>query len=447
MASASLQSVLLQFRPLDPLLDRLRVRDPVARELFESSWQQLCRHAPLFGYADHPDIDDEHLDQVQDVVHRQLADWAQRGEVRAIEQAAVRTFLGVLRSARGLVATRPRAELATLLDPANAKLCAAAQCRYVPLAEAFWYNHSLARHYGVQRESFAELIDWCVASLQSADPPELVRRFVADMHRLEPSRFGDPPNEPDEPEPKFDVVELPDEVLASPVALAEFAASSAPEHDLYPGEGYPLTLTHTLTLHWEAILGAAASELLPVSAADVDTPKRLPGIIELALLVHLLGLEDSRRKAVVAAAADRLLVHRLIPAAREVGAKHNRHEPIAAYLVSVIAVALRPWSFAAPPLTCEQRIVLLALLAELATGKARKLLHQEKQHADAHAEPELIRAAVNRMLDRWPERVHAVSPKQRIDRVAAGFRYLNRVRRGVDPRARDLALVVELVHG
>jgi hypothetical protein len=348
------------------------------------------------------------------------------------------------------VAARPRAELAELLEPAKVRLCGAARCRHVPLAELFHYNRSLDRHYGVHRECFVELIEWCVAAIERAsEAPSaagedgfgvLVRRFVADMQRLEPRELGPPESQA----PPLSLGELDasiPELPASPAALAELAAASAPEHDAEPGSG------QSLVERWYGLLSARLGDLDRTIAADVGTPARLPPLVEGALLVHLLGLEDRRRKAVLSAAADRLLVHRFVPAARTVGGRHDRHEPIAVLLVGVIAVALRPWRFEAPPLTAEQRIVLVALLGELATGKSRKLLHQEKQHAAAHAHPESIRTAVNRALDRWPERVHALSPKQRIDRVAAGFRCLGRLRRGTDPRARDLAIVAELLDG
>jgi len=448
MVSASPQFDVVA-RPLDGLLDRLGMDGPVERTAFESSWRRLCRHAPLFGYADHPDVDGEHLELVQHAVHEQLAAWARSGAAQAVEHAAVRAMLTALRGARGLVAARPRPELATLLEPAHARLCAAARCRYVPLAELFHYNRSLDRHYGVHHECFAELIEWCVAAIERArEPPDaaggeplagLVRRFVADMQPLVPSELHEP-----EPEPRPRPVEA-DEATASlpgsPAALAELAAASAPEQEAEPGSA------QALVQRWYALLCVGLGELDDTSADDVGTPRRLPPLVEGALLVHLLGLEDHRRKAVLSAAADRLLVHRFIPAAHAVGSKHNRHEPLAALLVGVVAVALRPWRFEAPPLTTDQRVVLVALLAELATSKARKLLHDEKRHAGTHERPEVLRAAVNRALARWPDRVHAVSPKQRIDRVAAGFRYLGRVRRGADPRARDLAIVAELLGG
>lgn len=449
MASASPQFIGVA-HPLEGLFERLGVSGAAERVLFDSSWRQLCRHAPLFGYADHPDVDGEHLEQVQHAVHEQLAAWARNGEVRAVEHAAVRAMLAALRSSRGLVAAEPPPELAALLEPASARLCEAAGCRYVPLAELFHYNRSLGRHYGVHGESFAELIDWCVAAIEVADegggrvvrePPAagltvLVRRFVADMRRLAPS--DRPRAVPQPPLPTVEPDALPPVIARSPAALVELAAASAPEHGAEPGAG------HSLVQSWYALLDAELGEGF-ASVDDVDTPKRLPPLVESALLVHLLGLEDRGRKAVVSAAADRLLVQRLIPAARAVGARNNRHEPVAVLLVGVVAAALRPWSFAAPSLTTDQRIVLLALLAELATGKARKVLHEEKQHAGSHAHPEAIRAAVNRALARWPGCVHEVSPKQRIDRVAAGLRYLSRVRRGAEPRVRDLAIVAELL--
>lgn len=350
-------------------------------------------------------------------------------------------MLSALRSARGLVAAEPRPELAALLEPAGLRLCAAAGCRYVPLAELFHYNRSLDRHYSVHGESFAELIEWCVAAIEAADDgvglAVLVRRFVADMQRLAPSRLH--PAVPEPPPPFIEPDELPAAVARSPTALAELSAASAPEHGAEPGAG------HSLVQRWYALLAAALGEPGRASVDAVGTPKRLPPLVESALLVHLLGLEDRGRKAVVSAAADRLLVQRLIPAAHAVGARNNRHEPVAVLLVGVVAAALRPWSFAAPPLTTDQRIVLVALLAELATGKARKVLHEEKQHAGSHAHPEAMRAAINRALARWPGCVHEVSPKQRIDRVVAGLRYLGRVRRGAEPRARDLAIVAELL--
>jgi hypothetical protein len=458
--------------PLEGLLVRLGSSDSVEREAFELLWRQLRRHAPLFGYADHPDVDDDHLEQVHAAIHEQLVDWAQRGDRRAVEQRAVQAMFGALRSARGLAGESLQPELAALLEPASARLRMAVDCPYIPMAELVCYHRSLERHYVVHQECFEELIDWCVAAIREGSS-DAARRFIETMRALPPPRPAIVSN----PDPRPVALELraegrglvealvfrassprhsPSEVFiteppapreaqssadlafTSPVSLAEFAAVTAPEYDAESGSGHPLTQ------HWYAQLSAALPDI-GNDAAAMDQPKRLPALIEHALLVHLLGLDDRRRKAVLSAAADRLIVHRLVPAAREVGAKHNRHEPVAVLLVSVIATALRPWSFVAPELTTTERVILLALLGELATAKSRKLLHQEKQHADSHREPEVIRAAVNRALSRWPERVHAVSPKQRIDRVAAGFRCLNRLRRGVDPRARDLEIVRELV--
>jgi hypothetical protein len=452
--------------PLEGLLARLGSSDSVEREAFEQLWRQLRRHAPLFGYADHPDVDDDHLEQVHAAIHEQLVHWAQRGEWRAVEQRAVQAMFAALRSARGLAGESLEPELAALLEPASARLRMAVDCPYIPMAELVCYHRSLERHYVVHQECFEELIDWCVAAIREGSS-DAARRFIETMRALPPPRPAivrdpDPPRPValelraegrglvealvfrasevfiTEPPAPRDNQSSPDLAFTSPVSLAEFAAVTAPEYDAEPGSGHPLTQ------HWYAQLSAALPDLTGANSTS-DQPKRLPALIEHALLVHLLGLDDRRRKAVLSAAADRLLVHRLVPAAREVGAKHNRHEPIAVLLVSVIATALRPWSFLAPELTTTERVILLALLGELATAKSRKLLHQEKQHADSHAEPEVIRAAVNRALSRWPERVHAVSPKQRIDRVAAGFRCLNRLRRGVDPRARDLEIVRELL--
>jgi hypothetical protein len=437
-----LQSPIPQFvgsRHLDGLFARLGLNQPAEQAAFESLWQQFERHTPLFGCADHPDVDTEQLDQVRQLTFEQLAGYARSGAIRAVEHHAVRTFLNAFRDSRGLTlaaAPEPEPEIAELIEPAIARLCEAAQCKYVPLPELFHYHRSLHRHYGVHREAFAELIDWCVAQLQHPDPPEPVRRFVAVMQRLELAERAATTREPERVYEWFGV-ELPADVRASPTALAQFAALHAPEQDAEPGSGHPLARS------WHGMLRATthAAKLDVISAEQVGAPRPLPDLLENALLVHVLGLEDRRRKAVLADAADRLLVHDFIPLAREVGAKQHRHEPVAGYLVAVVGAALRPWRFEAEPLTPEQRIVLVALLAELATGKSRKLLHQEKQHASNAA----LRTAINRALDRWPERIHAVSPKQRIDRVAAGFRYLNRVRRGSDPRVRDLAIVAELL--
>ncbi|MCX4247376.1 hypothetical protein [Paraliomyxa miuraensis] len=450
MASASPQSIVVD-RPLEGLLARLGVNGAAERALFEASWRQLCRHAALFGYADHPDVDVEHLELAQHVVHEQLAQWARRGDARAVEHEAVRTMLSALRGAIGLAATPPRPELATLLGPAQARLCAAARCQYVPLVELFHYNRSLERHYRVH-ESFVELVDWCVAAIEHARdaPPDAegltkqVRRFVAVVQHLRPNERRLPSAERGteaSARAKAVAEDLPPELVGSPPALADRAAASAPAHDAEPGAGY----MHVL--HWYELLGTQLDwgALERTGAEGVGTPRRLPPLLHSALLVHLLGLEDRRRKAVLSAAVDRLLVHRFIPAAHAVGSRNNRHEPVAALLVSVIGAALRPWSFVAPALRPDERIVLVALLAELATSKALKLLHDERQHADAHDEPQRIRTAVNRALARWPGCVHEVSPKQRIDRVVAGMRYLSRVRRGTEPRVRDLAIVGELL--
>jgi hypothetical protein len=422
-------SVSLLSNPLEDLLARLGSRDSVERHTFEVLWRHLRRHAPLFGYADHPDIDDDHLEQVHASIHEQLVDWAQRGDLRAVEQRAVQAMFGALRSARGVASDSPQPELAALLESASTRLRTAVDCPYIPMIELFCYHRSLERHYAVYQDCFDELIDWCVTAIREGSS-DSTRRFVEAMRALPPPRASSVSN----PEPVRPATTMM--APASPVSLAELAQGAAPDHDAEPGSGHPLTQ------HWYAQLSAALPDLTKMDVAMGEV-KRLPLLIEQALLVHLLGLEDRRRKAVLSAAADRLLVHRLVPAAREVGAKQNRHEPIAVLLVSVVATALRPWTFVAPELTTTERVILIGLLGELATAKARKLLHQEKQHADSHDEPAAIRAAVNRALSHWDERVHAVSPKQRIDRVAAGFRCLNRVRRGVDPRPRDLAIVAE----
>lgn len=454
MASATLQSILVS-RPLEGLLDQLGVDPTPARGLFHASWRQLCRHAPLFGYADHPDVDAEHLEQAQRATHEQLAAWARQGDAQAVERAAVRAVLSALRSVRGLVAPQPRPELASLIEPAHARLCAAASCRTVRLVELFHYNRSLDRHYTVHRECFTELVDWCVTAIERAHeaPPQaatdgftaLVHRFVADARRLEPIELR--PTEPRPgPEleseldpPRGEPDALPPAIAGSPPALAELVTASAPELTAEPGSSHPLVQ------RWYELLCAQLPALDDVSAEDVGTPRPLPPLVQSAVLVHVLGLENRQYKAVLSAAVDRLLVHRFIPAARSVGAKSNRHEPIAGLLVGVVGATLRPWSFAAPPLSTAHRVVLIALLAELATSKARKLLHEEKRHAEHHDQPGAIRAAVNRALARWPGCVHEASPKQRIDRVAAGLRYLGRVRRGTDPRARDAAIVAELL--
>jgi hypothetical protein len=348
-------------RHLEGLFARLGLRAPAERAAFESLWQQFDRHAPLFGCADHPDVDTEHLDQVRHMAHEQLAGFARSGAIRAVEHHAVRVLFAALRDSRGVpLAAAPDPEVAALLEPAMARLCAAAKCRYVTLPELLHLHRSLRRHYIIHCEGFTELIDWCVTQLGHPDPPDNVRRLVADMQRLQPPAVRAPAREP-EGAHEWAGIELPADIRASPSALAKFAATHAPERDTEPGSGYPLAQ------RWHALLRstAQAAQLHVVSAEQVGNPRALPELMENALLVHLLGLEDRRRKAVLSDAADRLVVHDFIPIAREVGAKQHRHEPVAGYLVAVIGAALRPWRFAAEPLTSEHRIVLVALLAEL----------------------------------------------------------------------------------
>ena len=428
--------------PLDGLYSLFELEPGEQRERFARLWHQLHRHAPLFGCADHFDLDAEQLDAARMVNYRELARHARAGDQDAVERLAVSNFVSAMRSAIDLDAPRHEPDLDALLEEQSARLCEVAGCAHVPLREVFAYHQSLCRHYSIETAAFTELIDWIVAAIRRDERPRALERFLTRARQLAP-RPVDPPEDDDHPLERDNFAELiPAATRANPVLLARFASEHAPTHRGPVGAGQPFTS------RWYEALVADLSKagFDELDASSVGQTKQLPELVHHALLVELLGLEDIWHKAVLAQAADRLLVHYLLPRAREVGASSNRHEPVAAYLVSVLAAALRPWSFDAPPLRVHEREVIVALLAELATGKARKLLHHEKKHAERHPEPDAkrLRAAVNRALDRLPARVHGPSPKQRIDRVAAGFRYLNRIRREREPRARDHAIVLEL---
>lgn len=428
---------------LEDLFRRHRLDDAAVRTRFAALWAAHVRHAPLFGTADHPDLDPETLDAVRDAACAELAAHAVEGRHDAVRQAAVRQLVRAMRTAGGLPGHALDAGLLAALRPASRELAEALGAAHVPLIETFAAHRSLVRHYDVHRDALAELIRWTAATLTEPELPRWAQRFVDDIRRAPLPGRHHPSKPTPRPTPEPPTARGLDRLgdPPCPAALAALASAGAPWIDAEPGTGGPIAE------QWAQVLAARLDKagIAAVGLAEQGEEKALPGLVESALLVHLLGLEDRRHKAVLADAADRVLMHHLLPMARAVGGRNNRHEPVAAYLVSVIARALRPWSFEAPRLSPAQRVLLLTLLAELGTSKARKLLHQEKKHADRQSAPGLIKAAVNRSLTRLPERQRALSPRQRIDRVAAGLRYLNRVRRGTDPRARDVAIVGELL--
>ena len=407
--------------------------------MLANAWRALMRHAPLFGCADHPDVDPELIDAVLDQTYLRLAAQPASERDSGIRAQAVERFVAALASARGLPVYPLDAQLEHMLERAALRLQDAAG-GYVAVREAFAYHQSLARHYGLEKEAFDELIEWTSDALRQADPSPRLARFLARSrgtrpphHRASPAR---PPKRaharPSALPFALGELGLPTRLEpGDPSALARIASAAAPKAQDDAGAGAPFSQ------RWYLLL-----------CAELDTHAEeasLPPLVESALLVHLLGLEPREHKAVLSAAADNLLLHRLLPSARAVGGRNQRHEPVAVALVSVLAKALRPWTFEAPPASVDQRVLLLALLSELGTSKARKLLHQAKKHASRHAQPERIRAAVNRGLDRLPQRAAALSPRRRIDHVAAALRYLNRQRRGLQPRARDQAIVSQLL--
>lgn len=462
------------------------------RALFESLYDELERHSVFFGCADHPDVQDDILEQVWEATLQNLADSARRGARGDVRWYVIGQFLRSLRSARGLPGRDLDPELERAIEPAAARLAAALSWGYVPLREMFGYNRALARHYVVNPESFEQLVDWTCALLarseaaddesEAADDETLAnddgragsqasatwsgyRRCRQEIDRCRQTRCEGPSQVPDTqpvveaPAPAVvlwaqdqdialpawrmlvDQRPISEAELHNPQSLARLTAEYAPT------EEDPMGNARFFTSAWMTILvdDVKRAGVLNFDASSVGTHKRLPRLTEAVLLCHVLGLEASDRRAILSRAADGLLVHVLLPAARAVGASSNRHEPLAGYLVTVIASILRPWTFTAPPLSTRQRVVLIHALAELATGTSRKLLHAEKKHADSHPDPAMIRHAVNRALARWPKRVHELSPRQRIDRVTAVFRYLNRVRRDRQARARDLAIVAEML--
>src|SRR5262245_57680713 len=87
---------------VENLFVQLDLNQPAERAAFGSLWQQFERHAPLFGCADHPDIDTEQLEQVRSMVFERLAGFARSGAIRGVEHHAVRTFLAAFRGSRGL---------------------------------------------------------------------------------------------------------------------------------------------------------------------------------------------------------------------------------------------------------------------------------------------------------------------------------------------------------
>lgn len=453
------------------------------RALFESLYHQLERHSVFFGCADHPDVQDDILEQVWEVTLQNLADSARRGAHDDVRWYVISQFLRTLRSARGLPCRTLEPELESVLEPAAARLAQALSWGYVPLREMFSYNQALARHYAVNPGSFEQLVDWTCALLAqgvTADPAprvdpdharerkqgwsgyHLCRREIDRCHQARcdaPTQVPAAESVVEAPAPAV-VLWAHDQDIALPawrMLVDQRPMSEAELHnpetltrltaEYAPTEEDPMGNARFFTSAWMTILvdDIKRAGVLSFDASSVGAPKRLPRLTEAVLLSHILGLEAPDRRAILSRSADGLLVHVLLPAARAVGASKNRHEPLAGYLVNAIARILRPWTFTAAELTTQQRVVLIYLLAELATGTSRKLLHAEKKHAERHADPAVIRQAVNRALARWPKRVHELSPRQRIDRVAAGFRYLNRVRRGRQARARDLAIVAEML--
>jgi hypothetical protein len=440
---------------LESLLCRLGLHEAARQQLFGQLVQQCLRHAVWFGLAVHPDVDGDHLELVWDEVMIQLADAARAGRPGEVQDYAVRQLLTALTVSRGLPASPLDQEVVTLVDLAATRLGAVLTDRRLPLVEMFAYNRSLGRHYSARPADFAELIDWTTSTLEAARagvapagigrllerleslPAVVDQDLVQDEVQLVRPQAGLRPAAT-ERQATVGRIEafppIPTEVRRCPQRLAEHAAAV----ELDP----PARSFH---LYQALLTDLESSGVLRFDASQVGQQKELPPLIESALLVHLLGLEPPGAEPLLGKAADRLLVHHFIPAAREVGAAQNRHEPLSGYLVSVLARALRPWPFDAPPLTTDERIVIMLTLSELATAKARKLLCAEKKHRSKHQEGEVIGHAADLALARLPDRITGLSPKLRIDRVSSALRYLNRVRRGEDPRTRDRLVVASLM--
>ena len=87
---------------LGALFTRYELSGTAERALFVHLFQQLERHAPLFGCADHPDLDTEQLERVRELHYAELANYTRAGERRALEELAVRSFLSALRDSREL---------------------------------------------------------------------------------------------------------------------------------------------------------------------------------------------------------------------------------------------------------------------------------------------------------------------------------------------------------
>lgn len=452
------------------------------RATFEALLAELDRHSVFFGCAAHPDVEDDILEEVWHNTLHNLGDSARRGARDDVQWYVTSQFLRTLRSARGLPCAPLDRELEALVESSVGRLAEALSWAYVPLREMFNYNQALSRHYAVNPQCFVELVDWTCTLLdedgaagregESSDSDSaglwsgyhLCRQEIDKCRRsasnpsgpvsqAAPSAGGSAPavvlwaHDQDIALPAWrmlvDQRPMTQAELHDPEILARLTGDYAPPQDDPMGNG------RFFTSAWQTIFvdDVKRAGILAFDASSVGREKRLPRLTEAALIVHILGLEAPDRRAILSRAIDSVLVHVLLPSARAIGASQNRHEPIPGYLVATLARILRPWSFSAPPLTTDQRIVLIHALAELATGTSRKLLHAEKKHAARQADPALIRRAVNRALARWPKCVHSLSPRRRIDRAAAVFRYLNRVRRGRQARARDIAIVAEMLRG
>lgn len=247
---------------------------------------------------------------------------------------------------------------------------------------------------------------------------------------------------------------IPAESLSNPVSLARMSsthqriAQSRPE--MWRQEPRP-SLSHTtgdalsegLVACWQELL--KAEQLSTGSRPSGDGPKLFPPLLETALLVHLLGLEP-HSACVLSQATDDFLVREVAPQMmREPHQLNAYSSECVAALVNVIAKALRPWPFQAPPLTTYQRVILCYLLSDLATAKSKKLLHEEKKHTHRRELPQVINNAVNRALKRWHRRGLQLSPAQLLLRAAAMFRYVRNIRQGVTPDELDTAVVIDCV--
>lgn len=232
---------------------------------------------------------------------------------------------------------------------------------------------------------------------------------------------------------------VPADALECPQALSRLVAAHQPalhENQYATESGLVHCWQHILTAEWHR------SPIHTITTARNN--KHLPALVETALQVHMLGLEPLFLTPILSQAADQFLMAE-IATNTDLLTQDNGLAWIHSALVNVIAKSLRPWSFQAPSLTVSERVILIYLLADLSTSKAKKLLHAEKKHAQRHAMPEVINNATNRALRRWHHQNLSLTPQQHILRFAATMRYLNRVRRAQEPASIDTEVVMDLV--